>query len=241
MKNILVISRDASLRELLVEFLSKHEFRVRAVENGHQAAGKIASEAIDLAVIDLSFGREDGLRLIRDFGAKMDLPIIIISSSGEDLDVADKVTGLGTGARDYITKPFDLPELLARVRAALRGPRERDRNRIFHFDDWRVSTKRRRLRQGTDHEIKLTAGEFNLLMAFLKNPGRVLSREQLLAATRVYDQEVFDRSIDVQILRLRRKLGQHTGSSPQYIRTERGAGYVFNSIVKVDELRTRSH
>ncbi|MCA1495038.1 winged helix-turn-helix domain-containing protein [Ensifer sp. NBAIM29] len=239
MKNILVISRDASLRELLVEFLSRHEFRVRAVENGHQAAGKIASEAIDLAVIDLSFGREDGLPLVRDFGAKMDLPIIVVS--GDNLDEADKVTGLGTGARDYITKPFDLPELLARVRAALRGPRERDRNRIFHFDDWRVSTKRRRLRQGTDHEIKLTAGEFNLLMAFLKNPGRVLSREQLLAATRVYDQEVFDRSIDVQILRLRRKLGQHTGSSPQYIRTERGAGYVFNSIVKVDELRTRSH
>lgn len=240
MKNILVISRDASLRELLVGFLSKHEFRVRAVENGHQAAGKIGSEAIDLAVIDLSFGREDGLRLIRDFGAKMDLPIIIIIS-GDDLDVAGKVTGLETGARDYITKPFGLPELLARVRAALRERRERDRNRIFHFDDWRVSTKRRRLRQGTDHEIKLTAGEFNLLMAFLKNPGRVLSREQLLAATRVYDQEVFDRSIDVQILRLRRKLGQHTGSSPQYIRTERGAGYVFNSVVKVDELRTRSH
>ncbi|MCA1442165.1 winged helix-turn-helix domain-containing protein [Sinorhizobium sp. BJ1] len=238
MKNILVISQDASLRELLVEFLSEHEFRAGAVENGQKAAGKVASEPIDLAIIDLSLGREDGLRLVRDFGTKTDLPIIMIS--GDDLNRADKMTGLETGVRDYITKPFGLPELLSRVRAALREP-ERGRNRIFHFDDWRVSTKRRRLRRGTDREVKLTAGEFNLLMAFLKNPGRVLSREQLLVATRVYDQEVYDRSIDVQILRLRRKLGQGTGRSAQYIRTERGAGYVFDSDVKVEDLRTRSH
>ncbi|WP_348225567.1 winged helix-turn-helix domain-containing protein [Sinorhizobium sp. CCBAU 05631] len=125
--------------------------------------------------------------------------------------------------------------------AALCERPEPHRNRIFHFDDWRVSTKRRRLRRGTNREVKLTAGEFNLLMAFLKNPGRVLSREQLLVATHVYDQEVFDRSIDVKILRLRRKLGQHTGSNPQYIRTERAAGYVFDSVVNVEELRTRSH
>ncbi|WEX79310.1 winged helix-turn-helix domain-containing protein (plasmid) [Sinorhizobium numidicum] len=240
MKNILVISQDASLRELVVDSLSKHEFSARAVENGQQAAVKLASEAIDLAIIDLSFGPEDGLRLVRDFGAKIDLPIIIINS-GDDLDVAGNVTGLETGARNYITKPFGLPELLARVRAALREWPGRDCNKIFHFDDWRVSAKRRRLRRGTDREVKLTAGEFNLLMAFLKNPGRVLSREQLLVATRVYHQEVYDRSIDVQILRLRRKLGQRTGSSPQYIRTERGTGYVFDSVVNVEELRTRTH
>ncbi|WP_037471789.1 winged helix-turn-helix domain-containing protein [Sinorhizobium fredii] len=239
MKNILIISQDASMRDLLVDSLSKHEFSARVVENRQQAAGKIASEAIDLAIVDLSLGREDGLRLVRDFGAKIDLPIIIVS--GDNLDEADKVTGLETGARAYITKPFGLPELLTRVRAALRERPERDRNRIFHFDDWRVSAKRRRLRRGTDREVKLTAGEFNLLMAFLKNPGRVLSREQLLVATRVYHQEIYDRSIDVQILRLRRKLGQNTGSTPQYIRTERGAGYVFDRVVNVEELRTRSH
>ncbi|MDK1389924.1 winged helix-turn-helix domain-containing protein [Sinorhizobium sp. 7-81] len=237
MKNILVVSQDPSMRELLVDFLSKHEFRIRAVENCQQAAGKVASEAIDLAIIDLSLGREDGLQLVREFGAKSDLPIIIIS--GDYLGEADKVTGLETGARDYITKPFGLPEFLARLRAALRERPERGRNTIFHFDDWRVSTKRRRLRRGTDSEIRLTAGEFNLLMAFLRNPGRVLSREQLLMATRVYDQDVYDRSIDVQILRLRRKLGQGRSLSPQYIRTERGAGYVFDSVVNVEELRTR--
>ncbi|MBB4189631.1 DNA-binding response OmpR family regulator [Sinorhizobium terangae] len=236
MKNILVISQGASMRELLMEFLPKHEFSVRAVENGQQAASKMASEAIDLAIVDLSLGREDGHRLVGDFGAKIDLPIIIIS--GDDLEEGDNVTRLHTGARDYISKPFGLPELLTRVSAALRERPEPHRN---NFDDWRVSTKRRRLRRGTNREVKLTAGEFNLLMAFLKNPGRVLSREQLLVATHVYDQEVFDRSIDVKILRLRRKLGQHTGPNPQYIRTERGAGYVFDSVVNVEELRTRSH
>ncbi|OHV78865.1 winged helix-turn-helix domain-containing protein [Ensifer sp. LCM 4579] len=208
------------------------------MENGQRAAVKMASEAIDLAIVDLSVGREDGLRLVRDFSAKLDFPIIIVG--GDQLDEAEKLIGVGT-RRDYISKPFGLPEFLARVRAALRERPGRDPNKIFHFDDWRVSAKRRRLRRGTDREVKLTAGEFNLLMAFLKNPGRVLSREQLLAATRVYDQDVYDRSIDVQILRLRRKLGQGSGSSPQYIRTERGAGYVFDTVVNVEELRTRSH
>nr|WP_084044618.1 winged helix-turn-helix domain-containing protein [Ensifer sp. WSM1721] len=239
MKNILVISQDASLRELLVEFLAKHEFRVRAVENSQKAAGKIASKPIDVAIIDLSVGREDGLRLVRNFGAKTDLPIIMIS--GNDLDESDEVKGLETGVRNHITKPFRLPELLACVRAASRERPEYDRNRIFQFDDWRVSTKRRLLCRGADREVKLTAGELNLLMAFLKNPGRVLSREQLLMATRMYNQNIYDRSIDVQILRLRRKLAQGTDRSAQYIRTERGAGYVFDSDVKVEELRTRNH
>lgn len=237
MKNILIVGQDASTRELLMGFLSKHKFNIRAVENGQQAASNMASEAIDLAIVDLSCGREDGLQFVRDFGAKRDLPIIIIS--GDYVDEADKVIGLETGARDYITKPFGLPELRARVRAAIRQRPEHDRNTIYHFDDWRVSTKRRCLRRGTDLDVKLTAGEFNLLMAFLKNPGRVLSREQLLMATRVYDQEVYYRSIDVLILRLRRKLGQDTAQRPQYIRTERGAGYIFDSVVNIEELGTR--
>ncbi|MGX9148275.1 winged helix-turn-helix domain-containing protein [Mesorhizobium sp. 128a] len=235
MKKILVLSQDASTRELLVDLLSKHEFRISAVENGQQAAGKMVSEAIDLAIVDLSLDREDGLQFVRDFGANRDLPIIIISA--DYLDESDKVVGLETGARDYITKPFGHPEFLARVRATVRQRPGRERNAIFNFDDWQVSTKRRRLRRGTDLEVKLTTGEFNLLMAFLKNPGRVLSREQLLKATRVYDQEVYDRSIDVLILRLRRKLAHP--SALQYIRTERGAGYVFESAVDVEELRTR--
>lgn len=237
MKNILIVGQDTSTRELLAGFLSKHEFSVRAIESGRQAASRMASEAIDLAIVDLSQYREDGLQFVQDFGARRDLPIIIVS--GDYRDEADKVIGLEAGACDYITKPFGLPEFLARVRSAVRQRPERDRNEIYHFDEWRVSTKRRRLRRGADIDVKLTAGEFNLLMAFLKNPGRVLSREQLLMATRVYDQEVYDRSIDVLILRLRRKLGQDTASSPQYIRTERGAGYIFDSVVRVEELRRR--
>ncbi|ESX64096.1 hypothetical protein X759_32435 [Mesorhizobium sp. LSHC420B00] len=237
MKNILIVGQDALTREPLMGFLSKHEFNIRAVENRQLAASNMASEAIDLAIVDLSYGREDGLQFVRDFGAKRDLPIIIIS--GDFVDEADKVIGLETGARDYITMPFGLTEFRARVRAAMRQRPERDRNTIYRFDDWRVSTKRRSLRRGTDPDVKLTAGEFNLLMAFLKNPGRVLSREQLLMATRVYDQEVYYRSIDVLIVRLRRKLGQDKAPRPQYIRTERGAGYIFDSVVNIEELRTR--
>ncbi|WP_348774945.1 response regulator [Sinorhizobium fredii] len=153
-----------------MEFLPKHAFSVRAVENGQQAGSKMASEVIDLAIIDMSLRREDGHWLVGDFGAKIDLPIIIIS--GDDLEEGDNISRLHTGALDCISKPFGLPELLTRVSAALRDRPERHRNRIFHFDDWRVSTKRRRLRRGTNGEVKLTAGEFNLLMAFLNNPGR---------------------------------------------------------------------
>ncbi|WP_217577437.1 winged helix-turn-helix domain-containing protein [Mesorhizobium sp. GbtcB19] len=239
MQNILVVDDDVSMRNLLVDYLSQHAFRIRAVENSQQMTRHLMSEATDLVIVDMNLGDEDGLQIVRGLNAKLDIPIIIIS--GDRLDESDKVIGLEGGAKDYITKPFGLREFLARVRAALRERPERksdNQNKIYIFDDWRVSTRHRRLRDASGSEIKLTAGEFNLLLAFLSAPRQVLSREQLLTATRVHDQEIFDRSIDVLILRLRRKL-EADASSPRYIKTERGAGYMFDSNVRIEEPKAR--
>jgi len=239
MKNILVVDDDASMRSLLVEYLSQNAFNTSAVENSHQVARHLQAQSTDLVILDLNLGKEDGLQIVRSLYGKHDVPIIIIT--GFRLDESDKVMGLELGASDYITKPFGLREFLARVRAALRERPERkasSQGKIYSFDAWRVSTRNRRLTDASGEEVKLTAGEFNLLMAFVKAPRQILSREQLLLATRVYDQEIYDRSIDVLILRLRRKL-EEDPSSPRYILTERGIGYVFDAEVNIEELRMR--
>ncbi|RWI46362.1 MAG: response regulator [Mesorhizobium sp.] len=239
MQNILVVDDDAAMRNLLVDYLSQHSYRTSAVANSQQMVRHLTAEATDLVIVDMNLGREDGLQIVRSLNSKLDIPIIIIS--GDRMDESDKVMGLEIGAKDYITKPFGLREFLARVRAALREKPERkngNKHQIFIFDKWRVSTKHRRLRDALGNEIKLTASEFNLLLAFLGAPRQVMSREQLLLSTRLHDQEIFDRSIDVLILRLRRKL-ESDPSSPKYIKTERGAGYIFDSNVRVEELRTR--
>jgi DNA-binding response OmpR family regulator len=210
-------------------------FRVTGVKDSYQLGQVLQTETVDLVMVDLNLGHEDGLEIVRTFSGKSDAPIIIIS--GNRLEETDKVVGLELGATDYITKPFSLRELLARVRAALRvRPVATDRNdrRIYSFAGWSLNVKKRQLLAANENEVRLTAGEFNLLVAFLKSPRRVLSREQLLAASRVHDEEIFDRSIDVLILRLRRKL-ETDPSSPKMIRTERGAGYIFDTEVAVEE------
>jgi DNA-binding response OmpR family regulator len=193
-----------------------------------------STETVDLVIVDLNLGHEDGLEIVRNLSTKSDAPIIIIS--GDRLEEADKVVGLELGATDYIVKPFGMRELLARVRAALRekpvkaAPRDR---KSYLFNGWILNLKQRRLVSEAKEEVKLTAGEFNLLAAFLKAPKQVLSREQLISASRVHEEEVFDRSIDVLILRLRRKLEQDS-SHPRLIKTERGVGYFFDAHVAVE-------
>ncbi len=239
MKNILIVDDDSAMRNLLVDYLSQHAFNTCAVENGRQVSHHLTAEATDLVIVDLNLGQEDGLQIVRTLSTKSDVPVIIIS--GDRLDEADKVIGFELGATDYITKPFGLMEFLARVKVALRERPDRKvsaNNKIYTFDGWRVSARHRRLTDATGAETKLTAAEFNLLMAFLRSPGQTLSREQLLLATRMHDQEIYDRSVDVLILRLRRKLEQDA-SSPRYIRTERGAGYVFDVDVQVEGPRIR--
>lgn len=219
---------------MLVDYLTQHAFRATAAKDSHQLGQVLASDPADLIIVDLNLGREDGLEIVRNHATKSDAPIIIIS--GDRLDEADKVVGLELGAADYITKPFGLREFVARIRAALRVKPPsyvKTERSSYRFNEWTLNAKRRRLTSSAAGEVKLTAAEFNLLMAFLKAPRQVLSREQLLAASRVHNEEVFDRSIDVLILRLRRKL-EPDQSNPRLIVTERGAGYVFDAEVTVE-------
>jgi DNA-binding response OmpR family regulator len=237
LKHVLVVDDDKSIRGLLADYLSKHALRVTAVTNSHEASRVFAAESVDLLIVDLHLGHEDGLEIVRNLASKTDVPIIIIS--GNRLEEADKVVGLELGAIDYITKPFAMREFLARVRSGLRyrpmRVMDKDR-RTYVFSDWKLKLKQRRLIGLDGKEIKLTAGEFNLLVAFLKSPRQILSREQLLSASRVHDDEVFDRSIDVLILRLRRKL-EVNASTPRLIKTERSAGYFLDADVETEDAR----
>lgn len=232
MTNILVVDHDASTRALLVEYLSEHAYEIGTAESEPQIHRVLGTQNTDLVIIDVSRDH-NGLHVVRQLCDRREVPVIIIS--GDHVSEADKVVGLELGATDYITKPFGLREVLARVRVAIRDwpERKRSAHRIYSFDGWRLNTRLRRLRDSSGDSVNLTAGEFNLLLAFLQSPGEVLSREQLLVATRVYDQEVFDRTVDVLVLRLRRKLGEQP-ATPKYIKTERGLGYIFDANV-VDE------
>ncbi|GAB4064413.1 two-component system response regulator VirG [Ancylobacter sonchi] len=207
------------------------------MKDSRQLAQLLATDQVDLVIVDLNLGHEDGLEIVRTLSSRSDVPIIVIS--GDRLEETDKVVGLELGASDYVTKPFGLREFLARIRAALRiKPISTEHNdrKIYGFEGWTLNVKRRQLMAPDGREIKLTAAEFNLLVAFLRSPRQILSREQLLAASRVHAEEIFDRSIDVLILRLRRKI-EVEASEPRLILTERGVGYLFNADVTVEERR----
>jgi len=186
-------------------------------------------------VLDLGLPHLDGLAVARALRRESDVPIIMLTGRKDE---ADRVMGLELGADDYLTKPFSPRELLARIRALLRRSRAREtvadslsRIRAYRFAGWELNVRLRRLRSPEGETIPTTNSEFNLLVAFLAAPQRVLSREQLLELSRLHDDEVYDRSIDVQVGRLRRKI-ELKGSSTPLIRTERGAGYVFTAAVE---------
>ncbi|WP_281410392.1 response regulator [Rhizobium ruizarguesonis] len=234
-KHVMVVDDDESVRNFLTDYLVAHELRVTATATGRAATEVLRNDDVDLILIDLNLGHEDGLDLVKATSEAFAVPIIIIS--GSRLDETDKVVGLELGAADYITKPFGNKELLARIRVSLRSTLEhsvgRD-NRVFTFMEWALLPAQRQLISPSGSEIKLTAGEFNLLTAFLSSPRRVLSREQLISGIRMHDDEIFDRTIDVHILRLRRKLQRE--SKHQFIKTERGAGYFFDADVTMKRL-----
>ena len=177
------------------------------------------------------------LKSFARFALISDLPIIVLT--GQHREEVDRVVGLELGADDYLTKPFSPRELLARIRAVLRRselqaqrPEPDTKRKRYRFANWELNLRSRRLTSPSGETVPLTKGEFALLTAFLESPQRVLSREQLLTASRVHDNEVFDRSIDVQILRLRRKI-EVDATAPELIKTERGAGYIFSAPVEV--------
>jgi two-component system OmpR family response regulator len=215
---------------MVVNYLEENNIRTLVAEGRADMARELRNADVNVVILDLRLGQEDGLDLLRDVRSNSDVPVIIVT--GHRRDEIDRVVGLELGADDYLTKPFNLRELLARVRAVLRRfdsgraapARAHDRSR-FRFSGWQLDQKTRRLTGPDGAPVALTKGEYALLVAFLEAPQRPLSREHLLQATRVHE-DVFDRSLDVQILRLRRKL-ERDPSAPAVIQTERGVGYVF--------------
>jgi two-component system, OmpR family, response regulator len=236
-KHILVVDDDPTMRDVISSYLEGESFRVSAVADGRGMARVLGEKGADLIILDLKLAGEDGLDLMRGHAGPADVPTIVVS--GHRREEADRIVGLELGADDYLVKPFGLRELLARIRAVLRRAeagelksRAREQRARYRFAGWELDGRTRRLISPAGESLPLTAGELNLLLAFLRSPQHVLSREQLLAATRVHAEEVFDRSIDVQILRLRRKL-EIDPSAPRLITTERGAGYVFATEVEM--------
>jgi two-component system, OmpR family, response regulator len=232
---VLVVEDDPALQRMILNYFVENNIRTLVASGREEMVSQLGSSEVNLVILDLRLGQEDGLDLLREVRSSSDVPVIIIT--GHRRDDIDRVVGLELGADDYLTKPFNLRELLARVRAVLRRfdigrtapPRDPERSR-FRFCGWQLDCKTRRLSDPAGAPVALTKGEYALLLAFLSAPQRPLSREHLLQATRVHE-DVFDRSIDVQILRLRRKL-ERDPSAPRVIQTERGVGYVFAVAVE---------
>ena len=234
--HILVVDDDPQIRELLEEYLTENALRVSVVASGQQMAKILADETIDLVVLDLRLAGEDGMAIARTLREQSAIPIVMLTGVRDE---ADRIMGLELGADDYLTKPFSPRELLARIRTVLRRTKgaalaqaRQQQVRAYRFADFELNLRTRRLKRRDGRPIELTNGEFNLLAALLAAPQRILTRDQILEASRVYDNEVYDRSIDVQVLRLRRKI-ESDPSQPRFILTERGVGYTFNSPVEV--------
>jgi two-component system, OmpR family, response regulator len=231
--HVLALDDDPDVRNVLVQYLSAQDLRITAVASGREMLQVIENDPVDLLMIDLRLSDEDGLTLARRVRETSAIPILILSGKAEE---GDLVMGLELAADDYVTKPFRLRELLARIRAILRRSQvaesaSRDEQlRAYRFAGWELNLRLHRLTSPDGQRIALTNSEFNLLCAFLSAPQRVLSRDQLLERSRVHALEVYDRAIDVTMLRLRRKI-ERDPSNPQLLRTERGAGYIFAAPV----------
>jgi two-component system OmpR family response regulator len=236
--HVLALDDDPSIRSLITDYLGDNELRVTAVASGRELDEAMARESVDLVILDLRLPGEDGMLIARRLREQSLIPILMLTGR---VDEADRVMGLELGADDYLTKPFSPRELLARVRALLRRAKAQAtvadaiaKVRAYRFGGWELNVGLRRLKSAQGEPVELTNGEFSLLTAFLSAPQRVLTRDQLLELSRMHNAEVYDRSIDVQILRLRRKI-EPDPAHPTYIRTERGAGYLFDAAV--DALR----
>jgi DNA-binding response OmpR family regulator len=234
--HILALDDDPDVRRILVEYMSEQDFRVSAVSTGREMMAILEQEPVDLLLLDLRLPGENGLDLARRGREISSVPIMIMSGRADE---ADRVMGLELVADDYVTKPFSPRELVARIRALLRRTRSADARpqsddglRAYRFAGWELNLRLHRLTAADGRLIALTNSEFSLLCAFLSAPQRVMTRDQLLERSRLHMLEVYDRSIDVTILRLRRKI-EVDPSNPELLITERGAGYMFTATVSV--------
>jgi two-component system OmpR family response regulator len=234
--HILVVDDDPQIRSLLKDYFGENGLRVSVASNGQEMSRIMNDEAIDLIVLDLRLADEDGMAIARSLRDRLAIPLVMLTGVRDE---ADRVMGLELGADDFVLKPFSPRELLARIRTILRrtknsvaDPVRRREIRAYRFGDFELNLRTRRLKRQDGRAVNLTNGEVNLLAALLAAPGRVLTRDQLLEASRVYDNEVYDRTIDIQVLRLRRKI-EEDAAQPRYIVTERGVGYLFSAPVEV--------
>ena len=234
-KKLLIVDDDPGLRELLQAYLVTQGYEVDAVADGVAMEQAMQQHNVNLVILDLMLPGEDGLSLARKLRARGNLPIIMLSARGEDVD---RIIGLEVGADDYLAKPFNPRELLARIRAVLRRHEEvqtkveDDVQAMLHrFGTYQLDLNSRILSKD-GMEIPLTAGEFNLLRIFVEHPNRVLNRDLLMDLMKGYERSPFDRSIDVRVTRLRRKI-ETDPATPEYVRTVWGEGYLFTPAGKV--------
>jgi len=225
--HVLVVDDDASVRQLVNDYLAQHDFRVSAAADGAQLLSAFRAGVIDLVLLDLRLRGEDGMELLRRLRSESHIPVIILTGRAEE---ADRVMGLELGADDYLTKPFSPRELLARIRTVLRRTHSGQEVhgapvcRAYRIPGWELNLRTRRLTAADGAEVALSNGEFNLLAALLATGNRIVTRDQLIEMSRRYDNEVYDRAVDVAVLRLRRKI-ESNPAEPRIIVTERGVGY----------------
>ncbi|MDT3680236.1 MAG: response regulator [Burkholderiaceae bacterium] len=240
-ERILVVDDEEGIRELLFAYLSGFGFDVAAVADGGEMRRHLAEHRVDLVLLDLGLPQEDGLVLARELRSRDDVPgIIIVTGRGEPVD---RILGLELGADDYIPKPFDLRELVARVRSVLRRVRPEgaasaaaaapEQQQRFEFDGWRIDLAARSVARPDGTPVELTTGEFDLLATFVRQPNRALTRDELMDALYRREAGPFDRAIDVLVGRLRRKI-ERDPAGPQLVKSVRGVGYLFAARVAPD-------
>ena len=228
--NVLIVDDDHRIRSMLGIYLSERGMRVREAADGRQMFAILQSTSIDVVLLDIMLPGDDGFTLCRRLRAYSAVPVILLTAMNE---ATDRVVGLELGADDYISKPFDPRELVARIRAILRraGSAAPSENATFRFEGWSLDPRRRTLHSAAGVQVELTSGEFDLLLAFVEHPQRILDRDRLLDLARGRTNQVFDRSIDVQISRLRRKI-EIDPQDPLLIKTVRSEGYIFTADVR---------
>jgi two-component system OmpR family response regulator len=230
--HILFVEDDPDIRGLVADFLEQSGYRLSVAKDGREMDRLLSVSRIDLLILDIMLPKEDGLSLCRRVRANSNVPIIMLTARASEVD---RVVGLEIGADDYLTKPFGTHELLARIRALLRRAQSvartpQQRHSVLQFAGWKLDVGARRLTSADGAQVPLTGGEFELLAAFCERPNRVLTRDQLLDLTRGRSPALFDRSIDIQVSRLRRKI-EADPKDPLLIQTVRSGGYIFTPAV----------
>jgi two-component system OmpR family response regulator len=238
--HVLIVDDDLEIRELLARYLEKNGIQASTAANGRQMRAVLDEGAVDLVVLDLMLPGEDGLQLCRELraGKWRAVPVLMLTALNEE---TERIVGLEMGADDYVAKPFSSRELLARIRAVLRRARMLPPNLqpvemvpLLRFGDWRLDTTARHLLDAGGTMVALSTAEYRLLRVFLDHPQRVLTRDQLLNLTQGRDADLFDRSIDLLVSRLRQRL-LDDAREPRYIKTLRSEGYIFSMAVDADQ------